>query len=342
MKKKVLTAKKNNESLVTIIVPIYNVEKYLEQCVDSIINQTYKNVEIILIDDGSTDSSGKICDHYGDANKNIKVIHKKNSGVSSARNVGIDNAKGSFICFVDSDDYLDKNFVSYMMSLYMSTGADFCLSKKCYSTQRDLESDRNSDNVEILDSTGATSLLLSQEVFVGCWNKIFKSDFLRNNNIKFCEDLYYGEGLKFIINAAQAASKIGVGTKCVYYYRINNMDSATKKFNLKKYNNGEKSLDKIKSELTKSNDSVEHQLNIHYCFFYFNALFDIVKNRKQEEFKSEYTMYRGKFKQYAHIVLKYSDLKLKQKLKILLMLRLPNLLVRFISHRQGKKIKNSV
>lgn len=103
--------------LVSIIVPVYNVEKYLKKCVDSIINQTYKNLEIVLVDDGSTDNSGKICDEYAKKDSRIKVIHKQNGGLSDARNVGIDNSKGKYITFIDSDDTIENDYVEYLYSL---------------------------------------------------------------------------------------------------------------------------------------------------------------------------------------------------------------------------------
>ena len=98
------------EDLITIIIPIYNVEKYLRECLDSVINQTYKKLQIILIDDGSNDNSGKICDEYKEKDNRIEVMHKANGGVSSARNAGLKIAKGDYITFVDGDDYLDKDY----------------------------------------------------------------------------------------------------------------------------------------------------------------------------------------------------------------------------------------
>lgn len=102
------------EDLISIIIPIYKVEEYLKRCVDSVINQTYKNLEIILIDDGSPDSCGKICDEYAKINNKIYVIHQQNQGVSAARNAGIDKAKGKYICFIDSDDYVDANYIEVL------------------------------------------------------------------------------------------------------------------------------------------------------------------------------------------------------------------------------------
>ena len=96
---------------VSIIVPVYNVEKYIKRCLDSLINQTYKNLEIILIDDGSTDSSGKICDQYKIKDNRFKVIHQKNRGLPSARNTGIDNITGNIVMFIDSDDWIDKDCI---------------------------------------------------------------------------------------------------------------------------------------------------------------------------------------------------------------------------------------
>ena len=114
-----------NEELISIIVPVYNVEEYLKECIDSIINQTYKRIEIILVDDGSTDKSGKICDDYAKIDKRIKVVHKENGGLSDARNVGISVSSGKYIAFVDSDDWVEKTmykkcivYVKSMMLIY--------------------------------------------------------------------------------------------------------------------------------------------------------------------------------------------------------------------------------
>lgn len=100
-----------NNPLVTVVVPIYNVEKYLNRCLDSIVNQTYQNLEIILVDDGSLDNCPRICDEYAQKDNRIKVIHKQNAGQGIARNVGIANATGKYICFFDSDDYIDANMI---------------------------------------------------------------------------------------------------------------------------------------------------------------------------------------------------------------------------------------
>lgn len=109
---------------ISVIVPIYNVEKYLNKCIDSIVNQTYKNLEIILIDDGSTDGSGDICDEYAGRDMRIKVFHQENKGVVAARKVGIKNATGEYIGFVDGDDYIDSNMFAELYHLINKKEAD--------------------------------------------------------------------------------------------------------------------------------------------------------------------------------------------------------------------------
>lgn len=114
----------NCNSLISVIVPVYNVEKYLERCIDSLLSQTYKNLEIILVDDGSTDNSGQICDKYGECDKRIVVIHKENGGLSSARNEGINCSNGEYIGFIDSDDWVDERMYEVLLCNLIKYDAD--------------------------------------------------------------------------------------------------------------------------------------------------------------------------------------------------------------------------
>lgn len=117
-----------NKDLISVVVPVYNVENYLSKCIDTILCQTYENIEIILVDDGSKDSSGIICDEYQKKDPRIKIIHKKNGGLSDARNAGIKKATGKYITFIDSDDYIEKDYVEYLYNLMKKyhTNISFC------------------------------------------------------------------------------------------------------------------------------------------------------------------------------------------------------------------------
>lgn len=118
--------------LISIVVPVYNVENYLDRCVKSIIAQVYTNIEIILVDDGSSDNSGKICEKWKEKDKRIIVIHKKNGGLSSARNAGIEIAKGKYIAFVDSDDYISKNMYSELYRVLKQNNSDIAICGRKY------------------------------------------------------------------------------------------------------------------------------------------------------------------------------------------------------------------
>ena len=113
---------KNEAPLISVIVPVYNVEKYLAKCIDSIIAQTYTNLEILLVDDGATDSSGAICDEYAQKESRIRVIHKENGGLSDARNRGIAEARGEYLGFIDSDDYIDVDMYELLYNLIQKYG----------------------------------------------------------------------------------------------------------------------------------------------------------------------------------------------------------------------------
>lgn len=140
------------EPLISVIVPVYNVEKYLDKCVDSIVNQTYKNLEIILVDDGSPDNCPKMCDDWARKDKRIRVIHKKNGGVSSARNLGINNANGECIGFVDSDDWIEKKYIQKLYETLIQEGADIALCGCNRVTGTNIEKINAKGTDEIVDS----------------------------------------------------------------------------------------------------------------------------------------------------------------------------------------------
>lgn len=170
---------------ISIIIPVYNVEKYLKKCIKSIINQTYTNIEIILVDDGSTDNSGKICDELKNKDSRIVVIHKKNGGLSEARNVGIENATGKYIAFVDSDDYILNDMYEILYRNLIENDADISICKYIYIKEEDkidLKTDTN--NIIIMNNLHAMKeLLLNKMITNHAWNKLYKKEIF--DNIKF-------------------------------------------------------------------------------------------------------------------------------------------------------------
>lgn len=218
---------------VSIILPVYNVEKYLDKCLDSVLDQHYTNLEIILVDDdGSIDSSGQICDEYARRDSRVKVIHKENEGVSTARNVGIRNAKGDYVCFADSDDILERDYVSYLLSMALDKKVDVAVTTDFFTTFGGKQT-RN-DKITVVSGEEATSDILYYHIPIGCYCKIFKLSFLVDNDIYFYPEVYIGEGFNFNVLAFSKASKVAIGHRKVYCYRRDNVTSAMTDFKLHK------------------------------------------------------------------------------------------------------------
>lgn len=150
----------SEKCLISIIVPIYNVEKYLDRCVESIVNQSYKNLEIILVDDGSPDNCPKMCDEWAKKDKRIKVVHKENGGLSDARNVGFDHSKGDYILFVDSDDYIDEKMIEIMLGQLINDNSEMCICHFAKFKDGEEPNRSFSKSPEIVNSTQAMELLL--------------------------------------------------------------------------------------------------------------------------------------------------------------------------------------
>lgn len=208
-----------NKITISIIVPVYNVEIYLEKCIESILSQTFKDFELILVDDGSNDNSAKICDEYSKKDRRIKVVHKKNGGLSSARNIGLDLAKGEYIGFVDSDDFISPNMFSELYNTIRKSNSDLAIcnflrikgDELDFNTYKELDIIEEFEGLEILNQ-----LYESRGVqFVVAWNKLYKKELfneLRYEVGKLCEDEY------IIHRILYRCKKVVYSNKIMYYY----------------------------------------------------------------------------------------------------------------------------
>lgn len=211
------------EPLISIIVPVYRTEKFLPQCIESILAQTYQNLEIILIDDGSPDRSGAICDKYAEQDKRIIVIHKENGGVSSARNAGLKIAKGEYIGFVDSDDYIAPDMYEYLYGLIIRENVDIAMCNLCQERHCKWEVVSQIDQIE---KKYSNVQIFDLHLWTYLMNKLFKRSVL--NNVWFHENLSFGEDAYFLFQVLQQNDCI-VSDKAKYYYR-DNLTSATRSF----------------------------------------------------------------------------------------------------------------
>ena len=205
----------------TIIVPIYNCKKYLHRCLDSILKQNYKNFELILIDDGSSDGCEEVCDNYMKCDKRIIVHHIKNSGVSNARNIGISFATGDYITFIDSDDYIEKNMLMEINKKIETYKPDilkygyynevgFIKRKYHFSTKINTIIYKNDYTIKIIPN------IYSSNDFSNVWNAVFKKDIVKNH--KFDNKLKFAEDRKFMTECVLKSNSIYILDQFLYHY----------------------------------------------------------------------------------------------------------------------------
>ena len=301
---------------VSIIVPVYNVEKYIEKCLKSLISQSYKNIEIILIDDGSKDNSGKICDTYKGKDSRIKVIHKENAGVSEARNSGIQKATGKYLCFVDADDFVMNDYVNYMYQLIVKNSSDIAVCAKMFSNFNEEQS--SDEMTAVLDGENAIIRILNYRMPIGVYSRIFKKDLIKNNKIKFLKDIYMGEGFNFNVACFQKAKKVIISNYKVYYYRRDNATSATTNFSIKKCENSLYAMKVMNDNLLIRTNHVMNSWKYAIWRTYSDA-FDYMclgngKKENIEKFK-EYKYYiKNNYKIYKKV-----DISKKDKYRAILM-----------------------
>lgn len=230
--------------LVSVIIPVYNVENYLKRCIDSIINQSLKNIEIILIDDGSLDSSSKICDEYLTLDERIKVVHKQNEGLGMARNTGIDIAVGKYIAFVDSDDYIEDNMYELLYNKAKLTNSNVVFCNSVWEGVKgdrinivDFEQDRTfSDNIINL----ARAFVIPNNEFghticLTAWHGIYELSHIKNNNVRFISERFIpSEDKYFHLNLFKYITKVSFIPQILYHY-CENSTSIIHTFNYKKF-----------------------------------------------------------------------------------------------------------
>ena len=219
--------------LISVIVPIYNVEAYLNRCVESIVKQTYQNLEIILVDDGSPDNCPKVCDEWSIKDSRIKVIHKKNGGLSDARNAGMEIASGEYISFIDSDDYIALDFFETLLSVMEKENSDIaeCNVVKCYEDGR---FERYSDDLAVttFDTESALSGLIAENPFhQHVWNKLYKTQLVKDIPYavgKLNEDEFWTYQA---FGRAQNVSRIN---KTMYYYSQRSSSIMGESYNIRR------------------------------------------------------------------------------------------------------------
>ena len=249
--------------LVSIIIPVYNAENYIRDCLNSVIKQTYRNIEIILIDDGTLDNSGIICEEYAMKDERIRVIHKKNEGVSTARNVGIGLAKGRYILFVDADDFVTDEYVRMLCEKMKDTDIVLCGYEKIGLKEEKI----------VLNKFGLLSrdelffyILCNNVVHGSCCNKIFRADIIKKNRLCFDKDIAVGEDMLFLVSYLKNCNSYYYIDEALYCYRKNEESVMQKNYRKNEFN--EKLYTAMKSVEEISNVLIDEENTVkNYCSY---------------------------------------------------------------------------
>lgn len=308
------------ERLISFIVPVFNIEKYLPYCIESILEQTSDQCEIILVDDGSTDNSGKICDDYKQKSKIVTVVHQKNFGLAVARNIGMSYAKGKYIAFVDGDDYIAENCVKKIINWAEKSNADVCF-MKAFKTYPDGKQELLDDIIKkerVYEKTKKEifSYISKQSKFPGSpCTKLFRNEFLKKNDLQFPQDRRISEDLGFVLKSLLLAESIDSCEFDYYYYRQFREGSITNRVTYKSF----KGLKLFVEEST-------------------NALMIMNKPRGEiEEYAMSFVAY-----EYAILLWQYTMLKKEEKIKEKDFLKEYKWVVKYARGKTALKVKKAI
>ena len=271
---------------ISIVVPVYNVEKYLKDALESIINQTYKNIEILLVDDGSKDSSGIICDEYAEKDNRVRVFHQENKGLSGARNTALNNATGKYIMFIDSDDTFELNACEKMYKAIEKYNADYVIGNYIYMDEDGTKWNKAVFSEEKYDEFKLSIKDYEKSFYImnsGVWNKIFRKSFLDNIQIKFEEGLPAEDAI-FTTYCFIKSTNVYYIPSIVYNYRQRKSDSISVELT-HGYFSGINKAYKIIYNNFKINNELEY-----YRYFYAKSMnyilykfIDSTKIKKEEK-----------------------------------------------------------
>lgn len=328
--------------LITVIVGIYNGQKFLAECIESIIHQDYTNIEIILVDDGSKDDSAQIIDEFASKDARIIPIHQQNAGVSASRNSALAIAKGEYICIMDQDDVLAPDYVNYFYGLIEKSGAEVALTpnadKFFEKVHPDSERVRNNDQIRIISGEQAAIEMLYHKYVIAPWNKMISKKLIDDNGLKFNTKYYNGEGFAFSIESFLCASKVAVGHRHVYHYRVGDPNTGASVFKLQYIHSSIEAQQYIKS--TFKNPSSELMKawrfsNWHTHCDAFNVFVGCSAKNKDVEL---YNSIRSFCKENANCAFE-APISMQQKFRGLLFKLSPFFAAKFINRFRVRKFK---
>ncbi|MCL2842914.1 MAG: glycosyltransferase [Oscillospiraceae bacterium] len=320
------------DGLISVIVPVYNVEEYLAECLDSILDQTYRNLEIILVNDGSTDSSGDICEHYRKMDDRIRVIYQENKGVSSARNLGIDSANGQWIAFVDSDDGIKPDMYEKLLHAATQSGKKVvCCDFSRFAS--DMEALRSSTSTKKFPSWTVSSekylkMILKGRTHSGVYAKIYCADlFYGEGALRFDESCYFGEDGLLTFCIAGRIDGFTVLSEGLYLWRTRSGSLTTTALNERKFSIYD-AVERFRIQMEQTAPRIAHMMRLFYIHNIVNfLLYSTIGDSRQE--KQRYrSRLRKKARRYAGAYLLSTKTGFIAKARFVLAYLSPELAVR--------------
>ena len=293
---------------VSIIVPVYNVEKYISECITSLIEQTYENIEIIIINDGSTDKTKEICQELKEKDERIIFITKHNSGVSDTRNIGISKSTGDYIVFVDSDDYIDKHYIEEMvkgMKEEEFIDMAVCNYVELYKNVLLHGGSNLTDNLIITNKEAINDIYKLKSFGGYLWNKIFKNDIIRKYNIRFNKEIHMCEDMLFILTYLSECNHIKRIPKELYFYRMRKSSMIWNKDEIKY-----KTLYNAYNQMYK----IIYKNDVKMDYFYYMVLNSIFSNNLKLVNIQRYLQFNI-FRAYDYVC-RSKNIKNKEKIKL--------------------------
>lgn len=219
------------EELISVIIPVYNTEKYIKRCIESVLIQSYHKIEIIIVNDGSEDKSLEICEYFSKKDERIRIISQKNSGVSKARNIGIENAHGRYVCFIDADDYVSEDYISFLYDKILRFDADLATCSWSMERKKGEWKDSLSKEEKCLNRTeGLINLFKKNGIKSGPVCKLYRTDILKKYHIKFNESIKMAEDKLFCYDYLFHCHRIYSSSAIKYFYTYNSESASNKKY----------------------------------------------------------------------------------------------------------------
>lgn len=258
--------------LISIIVPIYNVETYLHRCLNSILEQTFTDFEVLLINDGSTDNSGVICEEYAQKDKRFKVFHKENGGVASARQVGIDKAIGEYSIHADGDDWMEKDMLSDMYKIITTQKADILISDFYVDFPTKNEITYRLQKPSNLNHSTINKEILSNQLFGSLWHKLIRHELYKLYEVKFLPNINYCEDVLVLSQLLKHPLSIAYHNKAYYHYCMDNLNSITRNYTKDTYIQRKNYYEQLKQiiDLNLYHKELEHVQNVVFYEAYIN------------------------------------------------------------------------